>query len=62
MGWKENKDAYVKSYIKEQYNKFTMTFRKDDKNEVDCAVWNAIKDAPSKVQALKDLAYKGLKK
>lgn len=62
MGWKENKDIYVKSYIKEQYHRFGITFRKDDKNEIDTAIWNAIKDAPSKTQALKDLAYKGLKK
>ena len=62
MGWRENKDAYIKSYVKGNYHRFTIIFRKDDKNEVDSAVWEAIKDSPSKAQALKDLAYKGLKK
>ena len=62
MGWKENKIAYTKNYVKEQYHKFTIQFRKDDKNEIDYAIWEAIKDAPSKNAALKALAYKGLGK
>ena len=62
MSWRENKNTYVKSYMKENYHKFTIQFRKDDKNSVDAELWEAIKDAPSKTQALKDLAYKGLKK
>ena len=31
MGWRENKNAYVKSYVKGAYHRFTITFRKDDK-------------------------------
>lgn len=60
MSWKENKNAYVKSYVKENYKKFTIQFRKNG-DEIDSEIWNAIKDAPSKAKALKELAYKGLK-
>ena len=62
MSWKENKNAYVKSYVKEEYHRITVQIRKDDKNEIDSALWEAIKDKPSKAKALKELAYKGLKK
>lgn len=62
MSWKENKNAYVKSYVMEEYHRLTVQIRKDNKSEMDSAIWNAIKDAPSKSKALKELAYKGLKK
>ena len=62
MGWRENKQAYVKSYVKEEYHRITVQIRKDGKNELDFAIWEAIKDSPSKSQALKELAYKGLGK
>lgn len=60
MGWKENKQLYVKNYVREEYHRVTLQIRKDSKNEIDSAIWNAIKDAPSKSQALKELAFKGL--
>ena len=62
MGWKENQKAYIKSYIKETYHKFTIQFRMDNKNELDAIVWEAIKDSPNKAKALKELARKGLGK
>lgn len=60
MGWKENKNAYVKSYVMEEYHRITITFRKDDKSAMDSKIWKAIKDKPSKAKALKELALKGL--
>ena len=45
-----------------EYHRLTIQIRKDDKNEIDSDIWEAIKNAPSKSQALKELAYKGLKK
>lgn len=62
MGWKENKQAYIKSYIMEKYHRITVVFRMDNANEVDAAIWEEIKDKPNKAKALKDLAYKGLGK
>ena len=60
MGWKENKQLYVKKYVREEYHRVTLQIRKDSKKEIDSAIWNAIKDAPSKSKALKELAFKGL--
>lgn len=62
MSWKENKNAYVKSYVKEAYHRLTIQIRKDEKNAIDFAIWNAIKDSSNKTQALKELAFNGLKK
>lgn len=61
MGWKENQRKYIVEYTKSKYHRITIQFRIDGKKDVDSAIWNAVKDAPSKQEAVKQLAYKGLK-
>lgn len=61
MGWKENKKKYIVEFTKATYHRVTIQLRADGKKERDLELWEAIKDAPSKQEALKELAYRGLR-
>ena len=56
--WKINQFKYINEYNKTHYHRVTVQISKDGD---DALLWEAVKDAKSKNEAIKALAIKGLK-